>query len=299
MILYVLLTFADGKILITGFSYTSSSFSYDFILARYHSDGNLDTSFGNNGFITTAFIHNTNDYAESIKIQPDGKILVGGYSFNGFLLVARYLTDGQLDPAFGKNGITSIPFGCAYPNDYSLALQEDGKILLAGYNNSNSMHSDFAVIRLHQNGSIDSTFGKNGLTNTPIGNLDDIANSIAIQKDGKIVVAGKSNNGINYDFALVRYHNNLSVATNNYKKKMDVSCHPNPFTSEIKIQLDQHLDNASLFLQNALGENVKKIIHISGNTITLQKGNLPCGLYLAYLEQDHHMIATMKLMILD
>lgn len=289
---------ADDKILVAGFSYVASSFSYDFILARFHSDGSLDNSFGKNGIVTTAFIHNTNDYGENVTIQADGKILVGGYSYNGFLLVARYLADGQLDPEFGIKGLASIPFGCAYSNDYSLALQEDGKILLAGYNNTNATHSDFAITRLDQNGSIDPSFGANGMARTPIGNLDDVANSIAIQKDGKIVVAGKSNNGINFDFAVLRYNNNKqTVITKNLKSKIEISYYPNPFTSELILSTKNSFNNATLILKNAIGENVIKISNISGNSFSLQKGNLPCGFYFAYLEQDHGVIATMKLLI--
>jgi uncharacterized delta-60 repeat protein len=114
----------DGKIVLAGVSGT------DFALARYNSDGTLDTSFDIDGKVTTSFGEPTNDYSYSVAIQSDGKILVAGYSDGDFAL-ARYNIDGSLDTSFDGDGkVTTVIAGTESAN--SIAIQEDGKILLAG-----------------------------------------------------------------------------------------------------------------------------------------------------------------------
>ena len=115
-----------------------------------------------------------------------------------FALV-RYNTDGSMDTTFGTNGIVKTVIG-TWAQAYSVALQSDGKIVLAG-----SASSHFALARYNTDGSLDTTFGTNGIVTTSIGTVQDMATCVAIQSDGKIAVGGKRDNGANYDFALVRY----------------------------------------------------------------------------------------------
>lgn len=291
---------ADGKIVVAGYSYTNPSFSYDFVVARYNLDGSLDNSFGTAGILTTAIIKNTNDYAESIAIQPDGKILVGGYSFDGQLLLARYTYNGTLDNTFGSNGTRSISFGCSYQNDYSVALQSDGHIILGGHSTLNGVGSDFALVRYKPDGSIDSNFGSNGIVTTPIGTGDDIATSIAIQQDGKIVVAGKSHNGTNYDFAVVRYNNTLTTEINVAEtRNIELKIQPNPFSTETTIQSNIYLKNATLVLYNSLGIPVNSFKSHSGNSLVLSRDLLPIGVYFIQISQGTNFNLIKKLIIMD
>ena len=168
-------------------------------------DGSLDISFGSNGIVTTP-IGPGIDYAESVAIQSDGKIVVAGVTQGNNdwdFALARYNSDGSLDNTFGSNGIVVTQIGSSYNYAYSLAIQSDGKIVVAG-DSYNGINYDFAVVRYNSDGSLDNTFGSNGIVTTEFGS-DDSGNSVAIQPDGKIVVAGFSHQG-NDDFAVARYN---------------------------------------------------------------------------------------------
>ena len=194
----------DGKIVAGGFS--NNGTDDDFALTRFNVDGSLDNTFGINGIITTP-IGASNDRVRSVLIQPDGKIIAAGFSSNilnnNFALV-RYNTNGNIDNTFGTNGIVTTQIGPSDDIATSEALQNDGKIILAGYLRNGS-NDDFALVRYKADGNPDSTFGSNGVVITPIGIGEDKARSVLIQNDGKIIAAGISGNGSNFDFALVRY----------------------------------------------------------------------------------------------
>ncbi|PJA07310.1 MAG: hypothetical protein COX70_07255 [Flavobacteriales bacterium CG_4_10_14_0_2_um_filter_32_8] len=174
----------------------------------YAQDGSIDSTFGVNGIVITD-INGFHNYASSSVLQSDGKIILTGYTdssnYQDFAMV-RYNNNGSLDNTFGVNGIVITDINGFNDVATSSALQSDGKILLSGYSN-NSNDNDFAVVRYNTNGSLDSTFGINGKVITPIGSSHDNAQSIVIQPDNKIVLAGSSNNGADYDFALIRYKN--------------------------------------------------------------------------------------------
>lgn len=196
---------SDGKIVAMGNTYTGSK--YNFALTRYNIDGSLDTSFGTAGKVTTS-IGTVDDYARSMKIQSDGKIVVAGFSWNGSkynFVLTRYNIDGSLDTSFDTDGkvITAIRSGGDYAT--SIAIQSDGKIVVAG-SSANGGKVDFALARYNSDGTLDSSFDTDGKVTSTIGSGTDEIRSIAIQSDGKIVVAGVSSNGSNNDFALARYN---------------------------------------------------------------------------------------------
>ncbi len=145
------------------------------------------------------------DRASAMVVQPDGKVLVAGICLDVGLCAARYTPDGALDASFGGTGKLPQVF---VPNAAnfapSLALLPSGKFLLAG-TCSDLGDNDFCVLRFNVDGSVDSTFGSGGATITPIGSIDDRPRAMLIQPDGKIVVAGTCNNGVNSDFCAARY----------------------------------------------------------------------------------------------
>jgi uncharacterized delta-60 repeat protein len=173
----------------------------------YAQPGSLDLSFDNDGKVVTD-IGSGNDYGWSAAIQIDGKIVVAGNIDNGsnrdFALV-RYNADGSLDNTFDSDGKVTTVIGSG--NDYgnSVAIQCDGKIVVAGSSNNGS-DDDFALVRYNTDGSLDNTFDSDGKVTTDFGSTDESGYSVAIQSDGKIVVAGGIFNGSNNDFALVRYN---------------------------------------------------------------------------------------------
>ena len=139
----------DGKIIATGFTRIGYR-NNDIATARYNPDGSLDTSFANNGKVTTAFSATSSDLSYSIAYQPDGKIIIAGetgnYPIFDFALV-RYTGDGQLDSSFGSNGKVATDFFGQSDQSYAVALQPDSKIVVAGLTQQGSSPLDFGLAR--------------------------------------------------------------------------------------------------------------------------------------------------------
>jgi len=210
----------DNKTVIVGYTITTQS--PDFGIIRLNEDGTLDTSFGLNGAVSTAF-GSGSDIARCVAIQSDGKILVGGYSDLGRnsgdtdFCVVRYNANGTLDTSFGDQGKVSIAIGNPlWGGDYAykIGVTEDNKIVLTGscstLTGSNTKSRDFAAIRLLSSGKLDTSFSLDGIATATVGNSDDQGVGQYIYKDGKILVGGWSESFINgnsvYDYSIVRFN---------------------------------------------------------------------------------------------
>jgi uncharacterized delta-60 repeat protein len=204
----------DGKIIAAGASGSRGIFySSDFAIVRYNVDGSLDTNFGAGGKVTTDFF-DYEDYINAVALQTDGKIVAAGRARDGALAyfgLARYNKDGSLDSTFGSGGkvVTSF-FG--YGDDaHALAIQPDGKIVVAGSDFSSNDGADFGLARYNTDGSLDLTFGAGGKVHTDFGSFS-LITCIALQPDGKIVAGGDTiNKDTNNDFALARYNKDGSL----------------------------------------------------------------------------------------
>jgi uncharacterized delta-60 repeat protein len=221
---FAILIQSNGKIVLGGVS--NATGSADFALARYNTDGSLDTSFGSGGKVTTDFGGcDSCDVATALAIQQDGKIVAAGVSGanDDYFAISRYNSNGSLDTSFGNGGKVLTPF-----NGFAsgVAIQQDGKIVAAGYSggpnvcNGGDYGSDFALARYNTDGSLDTSFGCGGKMTTDFagnGSVDQ-ARAVAVQKDAKIVAAGFSGfsgpPGTGYDFALARYDPNGSLDAN-------------------------------------------------------------------------------------
>jgi uncharacterized delta-60 repeat protein len=207
---YSLAIQSDGKILLGG--YCQGVSNYDFCIARFDSNGTLDNSFGTNGKVIQP-IGSSSDFGNSLAIQSDGKILLGGYCqgvSNYDFCIAHFNSNGTLDNSFGTNGKVIQPIGSSYDFGNSLAIQPDGKILLGGYC-SNGSNEDFCIARFNFDGTLDINFGSSGKVIQPIGSSDDWGRSLAIQSDGKILLGGNCSNGSNdYYFCIARFNSNGS-----------------------------------------------------------------------------------------
>jgi len=196
----------DGKIVAAGKS--DNGTNDDFAVVRYNSDGTVDQNFGISGIATADFFGNI-DNAQAVLLQPDGKIIAAGNSigFNPYFAVARFNSNGTLDNSFGTGGevFTFLSAYGAFAAD--AALQSDGKIVVAG-SASNGDNDDIALVRYESDGSLDNTFGINGIVTTNIGVANDDAYTLLIQSDGKILVAGSSDSssGTLHTIALLRYN---------------------------------------------------------------------------------------------
>jgi len=249
----------DGKIVVVGS--TEDGTQADLLVLRYNADGTPDNTFGLNGAVTYNYQTNgltqSNDYGRAVTLQPDGRIIVVGntninsgkddvlivrFNANGFLdtsfgggrgavafdsagraefgnavavypdsdrivivgtmddkyvLVLRYEANGALDGGFGDSGIVTYS-NMSHNSGNAVAIQDDGKILVAG---STTMAApDLLVLRYEENGTLDAGFGNGGIVifDSELYYSDEVA-SMAVQADGKIVLAGTRENNMNGD----------------------------------------------------------------------------------------------------
>lgn len=212
----------DGKTLVIGSSTDLANGNSEFAIARLNVDGTPDTTFSEDGQVLIPFnllgSDGGEDVANCVALQPDGKIIVGGYaqsSFNGDydFAVARLNYDGSLDTTFGGDGKAIVDFHLGASSDdraTGVAVASDGKIVLGGTaQRSFSGDTDFALARLTSHGELDAAFSGDGLKTIAFnlgGARQDAASSIAVQPNGAIVVAGSAerNRSGNYDFAIAR-----------------------------------------------------------------------------------------------
>lgn len=219
---------SDGKIIAVGS--TSKPFvnaNRDFAIARYNTDGSLDTSFGSGGKVATDFF-GKNDFALAAAIQQDGKIVAAGRHFKigtdaastgYYFAAARYDSDGSLDTSFGSGGKVTGDIG----ELDAIAIQNDGKILVAGFTFSGSgfeITTAFALARYNGDGSLDTSFGSGGKITTDFFGGGIVAprtnvRAVSIQSDGKIVAAGSVYNSAKRSsfFGLARYNDDGSLDT--------------------------------------------------------------------------------------
>ncbi|MEO6688257.1 MAG: delta-60 repeat domain-containing protein [Dokdonella sp.] len=206
---------ADGRYVACG-TFFSVGTATDFVVARFNSNGSLDGTFDGSGYAVTSFLQSGAggslfDQCNAVAIQSDGKIVSAGYTAeNGpnHVALTRHSAAGVLDAGFGSGGKVDINASfTANGNSEARALvvQPDGKLLVAGYAFGPG-NAEFLVIRLNADGSPDAGFGTAGITRTPVGPGEDMANAMVRQPDGRIVLAGSAivADG-RRDFALARY----------------------------------------------------------------------------------------------
>jgi len=201
----------DGKIVVAG--QASCCGNGRFALARYDTDGSLDTSFSQDGKATTNLTP-LDDVAYGLGVRPDGKIVaVGTAAYEAFALV-QYNPDGSLDTGFGDNGVVTTEFSPRPDYAYGMALEADGKIVAAGDAVCCGGQTRFAVARYNVDGSLDTTFGGDGTVTTDVTRHPDDGLAVAVEPSGTItVVGGGGFGGSNEKFAAVRYDPDGSLDT--------------------------------------------------------------------------------------
>ncbi|CAB5115094.1 hypothetical protein D3OALGA1CA_2213 [Olavius algarvensis associated proteobacterium Delta 3] len=201
---------SDGKIIVAGTSNETGIGLSEFGVVRLESDGDLDATFGTGGVSTVSISSGTSDAARTVAIQGDGKIVAAGIagrgSSNADFGLARWNTSGNLDPTFGSGGKLRLPFSNVEDGAEGVAIQPDGKIVVAGFRAKGTVNAEFALARLDTDGSLDTSFGSDGRVDTAFSNLNDAAFGVVLQPDGKIVAAGlKAEGNLNGEFAVARY----------------------------------------------------------------------------------------------
>ncbi|MEP6466526.1 MAG: T9SS type A sorting domain-containing protein [Parafilimonas sp.] len=202
----------DGKIVLCAYSIFSNYFKVGF-LARYLSDGKPDESFGSGGATNWSFPDNENNFAAtSLALQTNGQILVGWF-YGDSSIIYRYNSNSDRDLTFGNNGTAhfqnsdNVVAGFKFSK---LIIQPNGKIIGAGYASDNAGKLYMAAGRLNSNGSIDDSFGNNGIQHISFTQKVSTIDGAALQTDGKIIIAGTvKSSGATY--AMARLTNNGDI----------------------------------------------------------------------------------------
>lgn len=228
----------DGKILVAGVAEIGPG--NDFALARYDTAGLLDNTFDADGKVTTDF--GNFDEGRSVTIQPDGKIVVAGYTWDAInsrldYALTRYNPNGQLDNNFNNDGKIITDLG-GDAQGRSVIVQPDGKIVVVGHSH-NGIDFDFSLVRYHINGIVDSVFGINGIVRTDFGNGNDWGESVILQPDGKILVAGYTWNGTTFDMGVAKYISGLNVGIIGFSDHDNITLvYPNPINTSALLEFE-------------------------------------------------------------
>lgn len=205
---------SDGKIVATGTGRKNSASRL--VVVRYNQNGSIDSSFGNDGFFDKSIEQGRYNQA-GLFVLPDGKIFViGSHSmpYEGITLLAvRLHQDGSIDPSFGDGGAITMPTKSFLYGNFSPILQADGKIFIAANflrpqkfdPPKPPFYFNFGVARFWADGQIDSSFGLNGVQAVSLGSETDRPTSLVVQKDGRVVVIGDSNNRDSHQAILIRF----------------------------------------------------------------------------------------------
>lgn len=227
----------DGRIVVAGYTETNGNASL--ALAQLDTNGALDAAFGTNGVVTTELGYSW-ERINGFTLDPDGALIgagsVGmGFDFDTFDAIAvRYLMNGTPDASFGSGGTVIMDHSGAGDGAYDATLQSDGKILVCGSADV-AGRDQFALSRLLPTGALDDSFGTGGTVITLVGSEGGNANSVAMQSDGKILVAGSFGEIFGADFAVARYTSGLADGILEKAAARTMSVYPNPATERITI----------------------------------------------------------------
>jgi uncharacterized delta-60 repeat protein len=284
----------NGKIVVTGDSYTNPGTALtDFILIRFKSNGDIDKTFGNNGYTITDF--GGFESARYAAQQSNGKIIIVGSSYNSGTgesktILARYTINGKLDSTFGLNGINNKLIASG-----AIAIQPDDKILVAG--------GGVKVARFKKNGFSDNSFGNNGVFVIDSTNRYETVNAIALQKSGKIIAAGDSSAEDGYDnnYLIVRLKNYvpksnvvtkdlLSITQNNFVNT-DIKIYPNPVKDILHVTGINEKSMISIFNE----EGKLEVQATATNRIyNVDIKQLPAGIYYLQVTSQNKKSITLK-----
>lgn len=195
----------DGRLLVGGTCRTGDN--HDFCVARYQTDGTLDTTFGTNGWASQTMTSFRGRAGSMVRLD-DGKIVVGGTctdlgEVGGAYCLVRFTETGFVDTTFGVNGISETwasQYGGINDGARTMAVQPDGKLVMSG-----ECSFDICAIRLSSNGQPDPTFGNQGLSVIPRPDYSEAISSLRLDASGRVVMAGTCRNiDLTYSLCLTR-----------------------------------------------------------------------------------------------
>ena len=205
---------ADGKIVVAGDAYTNGNWNQaQAAVVRFNSNGSLDTTFDGDGMQTFTF-GGTSQTLYSSTVQSDGRIVVAGGATSGGaddIAVARFNSNGSLDTTFGGDGKITVDVAGGSDGSSGVTMHPDGKkIYVAGYAGTGG-YSDAVVARINGNGSLDTSFSSDGIAIQDVRSQSDFAQSMVVQSDGKVVLAGYTDYSTRTDVFVMRFQSQNSV----------------------------------------------------------------------------------------
>ena len=263
----------DGKILLSGFASDIATGRHSIAIARFNTDGTIDSTFGTSGRVSFN-IGSFDDYGAGVAVQTDGKIIIGGYTildsnFSEYDFAAvRLNSDGTFDNSYGTNGIaitSVIDNGRNYAEQ--MLMQPDNKVVLMGFVGAGSNDDDMGMVRFDTDGNLDATFGTGGKVTTDVSGRYDYGKAIAMQPDHKIILTGYSytNAGV-AEIVVARYDNFILGA--NDSQNIEFRLYPNPANDRINIEMSDALLNYQVEILDSMGKKIfsseiQKIGHIN------------------------------------
>ena len=198
---------SNGSIVATG--YDGDVGSRVIQVARFTASGALDATFGSGGIVDVS-VNGVDDEANAVLILSNGDIVVGGFTKNGTFLdsvFVRLTPSGALDTTFNASGKSVVAMSTGSDQVNAMALQSDGKIVGTGYAEITGGVNAFGTTRINADGTLDTSFGTNGVVTTMLGTVNTVAYGVAVQSNGAIVIGGLTFNSTSTtdDFALARY----------------------------------------------------------------------------------------------
>jgi uncharacterized delta-60 repeat protein len=278
---------SDGKIILVGTT-LSKSLNYVFGIVRYNNDGSLDSTFDSDGIVKTGFGGQSG--ATSVVIQGDGKLVVTGWIFQDSIALTRYKGDGSLDTGFGSDGKATTYIGSVWSTGQAVAIQNDGKIVVAGDTYDDiSTQSDFVIARYL------------GCSPAPF------VHNLTLKEGDSIIIGKKTykTSGIYVDtFQAITgcdsiittnltFISGIKETGNEYGA---VKIFPNPFSNSTTIEiLDTRFTKADLTIYNLLGQEVyRQILSSKRETLSL---NLQPGIYFYRISRGSEIIGNGKLVV--
>jgi uncharacterized delta-60 repeat protein len=206
----------NGRIVAAGFAFGGETGLHDFALTRYRANGTLDPGFGTGGRVILDFAGlGLGDEIRALAVRPGGRIVAAGMAvLDGFasdFALARFRSDGTLDPGFGTGGKVTTDFGGNSDQLHGLAVQADGKLVAAGSVTTAEGGENFGVARYHPDGTLDAGFGAGGKVTTQFDGFFNQANALVVQAGGRIVAAGGLATGPTHAMAIAAYRPNGSL----------------------------------------------------------------------------------------
>lgn len=280
----------DGKILGVGSVYDEVRIGIS-ALVQFQANGSIDNTFGDGGLITAT----PGPYASvfnGVVINEDNTIVVAGsldYDSQYDFLAAKFNEDGTVFSQFGEDGFFIQDYNGNSEYAATMVKQPDGKFILGG-SQGIWPESDFAIVRISNNGELDSSFGIDGLLTTDFSNGFDYAVGLTLQADGKLVAGGSTSVGSDYQLAMARYTTGLNVGIETIDRKSEfVNAFPNPASKHIYIQFELVQDGTvEMEFYNASGKKVKELflddMAKGQQTITVDLSDLHSGLHIVQIK---------------